>query len=112
MEITHDAGAHVSVVEIDGILNGALTGRMSGSVLMTAGDKPVIPDANGSFSIRDSSVLTNVVQIDVPDGMRFVASRRGKKYYPVDSADGQRIVPENRVYFPDEADAQRAGFIR
>lgn len=47
----------------------------------------------------------------VPAGMYFVASNRGKKYYPVDSPAAARLKSENRVYFPDAAAAKRAGFL-
>ncbi|MCA9370944.1 MAG: S1 RNA-binding domain-containing protein [Candidatus Peregrinibacteria bacterium] len=46
---------------------------------------------------------------DAPDAA-FVASKTGKKYYTVDSAAGQKIKEENRVYFKDEKEAEAAGF--
>jgi hypothetical protein len=42
--------------------------------------------------------------------MRFVASRRGKRYYPVSSREGERLVPENRLYFRTAEEAERAGY--
>jgi len=104
--------ADVAVVSIDGINNGALTGTAQGAVRLVAGDRIVLPDGSGAFVIDDAAILTNRVSIIVPEGMHFVASKRGKKYYPVDSANGQQIVPGNRVYFPDAGSAERAGFIR
>ena len=104
--------AAVPVVTIHGIRNGVLVGSMSGTVRLVAGGKPVLPGAEGGFTVSDSKLLTNVIEVTVPPGMQFVASKRGKKYYSVHSADGQRIVPQNRVYFPDEASAKKAGFVR
>lgn len=46
---------------------------------------------------------------ETPDGA-FVASKTGKKYYAVDSAAGQKIKEENRVYFTDEKEAEAAGY--
>lgn len=43
-------------------------------------------------------------------GAMFVASKTGKKYYAIDSAAGQKIKEENRVYFKTEAEAKKAGF--
>ncbi len=40
----------------------------------------------------------------------FVASKTGKKFYAVDSAAGQKIKEENRVYFKDEKEAEAAGY--
>jgi ribosomal protein L9 len=45
----------------------------------------------------------------VPEGMKFVASKSGKKYYAVDSAQGKKIKGDNRVYFKDAAEAEAAG---
>jgi hypothetical protein len=111
MKIVEDsASADVPVVRIDGIFNGSLLGTAAGGVRIVAGDTPVMPNASGSFSISDPSVLSNIITVTVPEGMNFVASKRGKKYYPVNSAGGQGIVPENRVYFKTAEDAQRAGY--
>ena len=44
-----------------------------------------------------------------PEG-KFVASTTGKKYYPVDSAQGKKIKEENRVYFKTEKAAEKAGY--
>ena len=40
----------------------------------------------------------------------FVASKTGKKYYAADSAAGQKIKEENRVYFATEKAAEKAGY--
>jgi len=43
-------------------------------------------------------------------GAKFVASKTGKKFYASDSAQGQKIKEENRVYFKSEKEAEAAGF--
>ncbi|MCK5016046.1 MAG: S1 RNA-binding domain-containing protein, partial [Candidatus Peribacteraceae bacterium] len=40
----------------------------------------------------------------------FVASKSGKKYYALDSAQGQKIKDENRVLFATEKEAEKAGY--
>ncbi|OIO54697.1 hypothetical protein AUJ46_02645 [Candidatus Peregrinibacteria bacterium CG1_02_54_53] len=40
----------------------------------------------------------------------WVASKTGKKFYALDSAAGQKIKEENRVYFKTEKEAEKAGF--
>lgn len=45
-----------------------------------------------------------------PDSPAFVASKSGKKYYSIDSAQGKKIKEENRVYFASKEDAEKAGF--
>lgn len=44
------------------------------------------------------------------EGGAFVASKTGKKYYATDSAQGQKIKEENRVYFASEKEAEKAGY--
>lgn len=46
---------------------------------------------------------------DAPDAA-FVASKSGKKYYALDSAAGQKIKEDKRVYFKDEKEAEAAGY--
>ena len=41
---------------------------------------------------------------------QFVASKSGKKYYAIDSAQGKKIKEENRQYFKNEKEAEKAGF--
>lgn len=100
----------VPVVQIQGIRNGMLVGTMSGSVRLSARGRIISPQPDGTFRIADRAVLTNEIQIIIPDGMQFVASKRGKKYYPVESASAANLSPANRVYFPDAVTAERAGF--
>ncbi len=40
----------------------------------------------------------------------FVASKSGKKYYPVDSVAGKKITEANRVFFSSEKEAVAAGY--
>lgn len=42
----------------------------------------------------------------------FMASKNGTKYYPVDCEAGNRIKPENRIYFASAINAQKAGYER
>jgi|SRR3990167_4169063 len=40
----------------------------------------------------------------------FVASKNGGKYYPIGCKAGERIKPENRIFFADEKEAATAGY--
>lgn len=70
----------------------------------------LIASGSGSFHAPAASLLKNVITVQVPSGMRYVASKRGKNYYPVDSSTGEGIVPENRIYFETAAEAIAAGY--
>lgn len=100
------------VVTINGIRNGKLEGVLTGNVRLFAGSHLILPDGNGSFAIGDGKLLTNRIEIRIPDGMNFVASKKGKKYYPVESASAGNLSPTNRVYFPSAEAAEKAGFKR
>lgn len=110
MEDADDGG--VAVVRIEGIRNNALRGTAEGDVRVVADGSIVPVDESGAFVIRDTNVLTNVIHINVPAGMQFVASSRGKKYYPVDSASAQNLSIDHRIYFKTAADAEAAGYRR
>lgn len=61
---------------------------------------------------RETSYATNTTpsQVSVPNTGQYVASRNGKKYYPVDCKSANRIKSENRVYFATAALAEAAGY--
>ena len=70
------------------------------------------PDPRPSVPVRVLQTAPSSPHLSTaPAGMHFVASRRGKKYYPVGSPAAAALKPENRVYFPDAAAAEDAGFI-
>ncbi len=100
----------IPVVRVTGVEDGSIIGSAQGEVRVFFGDRVVIPDASGSFRVPAGDLLREVTTVRVPAGMRFVASKRGKKFYPVTSASAAKLAPQNRVYFPDEASAERAGF--
>ncbi|MBI3816828.1 S1 RNA-binding domain-containing protein, partial [Candidatus Peregrinibacteria bacterium] len=43
-------------------------------------------------------------------GAAFVASKTGKKFYPIASAAGKKIKEENRIYFKNEKESEAAGY--
>ena len=113
LEIIEDAGEpDVPVVTLFGIRDGALHGQTRGTVRVVAGTHLIPADGSGNFLITDREILTNIVGITAPAGMRFVASHRGEKYYSIGDARAAQIIPENRLYFPDAASAERAGYAR
>lgn len=99
----------VATVILDGVRDGNLEGRMHGEPRFFVGEEMVIAQS-GSFSVPVGSFFVNTVSVVVPEGMAFVASKRGTKYHRVDSAAGSDIAPENRLYFRTESEAVSAGF--
>ena len=83
-------------------------GKTIGSARVVLG-KTVLT-SSGIFALDAQSILHNAVEVVVPDGMQFVASSKGKKYYPVFSSSGNRITPKNRLYFRTAKEAEIAGY--
>lgn len=106
---TEDMRPKIPVVIINDISNGTINGTMTGTVRVFGGEEILHPQ-HGSFSIPLDS-LKRVVAVSIPDGMKFVASKNGKKYYPVSSKSGMKIVQKNRIYFPDSKSAEARGLI-
>lgn len=101
----------IPVVRITGVEDGSIRGSAQGEVRVFLGDQMIVPDASGAFRVPAGDLFRQVTTVRIPSGMRFVASKRGKKFYPVTSASAAKLAPQNRVYFPDEAAAELAGFV-
>lgn len=110
LQIVNDQREKIPVVTVEGIVNGEVRGTIDGTARFFLGVVPAIPDESGVFRLPAAPFLRNTVTVIVPEGMQFVASRKGKYYYTVRSANGERIVPENRVYFRKAEEAEAAGF--
>ena len=41
---------------------------------------------------------------------KYFASKRGKKYYPIECSAGKTIKQENRIYFSTTQEAENAGY--
>lgn len=112
VSIEPDTRPDVPTVVIDGVENGKVQGRILGGARFLLGGVSIIPNGSGAFRTAAAPLLTNIVRVTVPPGMRFVASVRGKKYYPVTASAVGTLLPENRIYFRTAAEAEGAGYRR
>jgi len=112
MTLTEDTRPLVPTVRVDGVRNGYLEGSIVGNGRFVLGGHVVVTDQSGAFRVPANPLLTNMVTVTVPEGMKFVASKNGKKYYPVGSASASQIAPINRVYFKTAVDAEKAGYTK
>lgn len=102
----------VPTVTIDGFRNGAVVGTVFGGARLIIGNASAIPDGSGAFALR-TSVFTSQGGVQAPPvGTQFVASKRGKKYYPVGSAGADNLSPANKIYFASREQAEAAGYTR
>lgn len=110
LSIVPDTRPLLPTVLITGIENGELVGEIRGDVRLFLGDKQIVPDGSGSFRVPAGNLKTDVHTIAVPEGMQFVASKKGKRFYPVHSKQAEGLAPKNRIYFPTEEAARAAGY--
>ena len=111
LRLVPDIRDKVPLVSIDSIENGEIIGTVHDTRLFL-GNAYVLPTASGTFRVPADPLLTDIITIIVPEGARFVASKNGKRYYPVYSGAGERLTQKNRVYFQTEEEAEAAGFTR
>lgn len=104
--------AGIPSVTIDGWRNGALVGTIRNNAVLIVGDRVAVTDGSGAFAVRSLSVPQDASVQAPPTGSAFVASKRGKKYYPVGSAGADGLSPANKIYFPNAAAAEAAGYTR
>ena len=110
MRIVEDSGALVPTVNIRSWKSGSMEGLVQGEVRLLVDGTPVVPGQSGSFALGNPA--RQGASSGVPAGMQFVASKRGKKYYPVGSAGANNLSEANKIYFPDAAAAEAAGYVR
>jgi len=99
----------VPTVVIEAAPGGKVEGHVSGFARLLLG-ADLVAEGSGTFVGMMKGSLPVTVEVIVPPGMKYVASKTGKKFYSVTSAMGNRLLPKNRVYFPDAASAKAAGY--
>jgi hypothetical protein len=60
-------------------------------------------------SVSESFVLTVETNVQDPNGA-FIASKRGKYYYPKKCDRAKSLSTQNMLYFKDKMSAEAAGF--
>jgi hypothetical protein len=105
--IVVDTRPTIPVVTIEHVRDGRLIGTASGMVRFASSGDIAVINESGSFVLPvtiSGGAKPGMV------GMAFVASRRGKYYYPSGSPGAGRLSPKNLVYFRDAQSAQAAGY--
>ena len=108
--LNRDVHRRAPIVYIQEINDGDIVGVVGTGARLVIGDTVVIPKPDRSFRIAADPFLVNVFDVPIPRGVLYVASKRGKNYYPVDSSAGQRLVPDNRIYFRTAVEAEALGY--
>ena len=69
---------------------------------------PLIIQKELITSIEESAIEKTITE---PKEFPFVASSRGKYYYPVDCSLSNGLKEENRIYFKTQQEAENNGYI-
>jgi hypothetical protein len=109
-----DISPQVSLVRIQKITGGVLSGEVEGKARILSQGNISVPDNEGTFSIDIKDLLLENTQAnnEIPAGTTHVASAKGKKFYRVGTPAAERIAPENRVFFFSEFEAMSKGYRR
>lgn len=99
----------VPILSIEKIENGMMKGSSNQEIRITlpSGNTEIM--AGGSFSVSVVDILPMLKTLPAPSGAMFVASKSGKKYYPLDHPSAFLLSPKNRVFYFSETDAIKSG---
>ena len=103
-----DERAFVSTVVLHSWNDGKLSGVLRGSGRLLVGTRIVVPDGSGAFTVALS--LPRQAPSAGLSSPGFVASKRGKRYYPAGSPAAGKLSPKNLLFFATRAEAEAAGF--
>ena len=95
------------------IENGELSGKITegkARIQIENSEISILKDEKFTLDIR--KILPMLREIPHPKDMKFVASKRGKKYYPVDSPRAFLVTLKNRVFFKTRDEAEEKGFVK
>ena len=67
--------------------------------------------ANASYGLPGKTGGLPDIRVGNSEGL-FVASQKGKKYYPINCPAGNSLKEENKIFFNTEAEAEVAGYTR
>lgn len=114
-ELSRSPSPEIPLLILEKIENGILYGMNDGSeirIIVGEGKEEIHPLPDGSFSFSIVSILPNLQMIPAPEGMLFVASKNGKKYYPLDAPEADMLSPKNRIFFSSREEAESAGYVK
>lgn len=111
-QITSIPTTEIPVITLETIENGELKGTVRGNARIVVKNSEVKILPEGSFSTSVIDILPMLKMLPAPEGAQFVASKAGKKYYPLDSPSAFGLAPKNRVFYSTEEEAQKAGKVK
>lgn len=100
----------VPTLTLQKIENGILSVKNNGSeIRVRTEDAEINIIKNGENTIDVVGILPMLKKVPAPEWANFVASKRGSKYWPLDSYQAFSLSPKNRVFYGTEEDAKKDG---
>jgi len=99
----------LGALEISLLITAFLLGMMTGKAQFKT--EPIVLE--GVTPVSQNEILTPTINKPKSNSSgEYVASNRGKMYYPIDCPAGDNLKPENKIYFKTSAEAEAAGYKR
>lgn len=107
--VEKNVGEMVPVFIISEVSKSGIRGTATGGeIRLSAGSEVVIASGTGEVFLPLSSGTWR--DATIPNWAQFVASKKGKRAYSVESRSAQNLAPENRIFFRTGDEAQKAGY--
>lgn len=104
----------VPLIQIDEIKDGKLVGIVNDPrIRIRSGKNIAFLDEEKKFEIDITHLGISGSAEEkgkVPEGAKFVASKKGKYFYVLDSASAKRLSPKNLLFFTTKEEAVKAGY--
>ena len=103
----------VPILSLETIENGVLHGKVEGGqVRIIQNTKEVQVLLDGTFSFDVEGILPSLKILPHPKDAQFVASKRGKRYWALDTPQAFLLSKKNRIFFITREEAEKKGFKR
>lgn len=99
----------VPVITLERIENGVLYISKNDAEIRIKMDEELFVANNNILEIPITKILPMLKRLPAPEGMQWVASKRGKKYWPLDSPQAFLVSAKNRIFFKTPEEAEQAG---
>ena len=111
IEVVKANHERIPLIHFERIENGIMYGKTGEKELrFIVGENSIYSSFGGEFSFPVSEFLPMLKKIPSPEGALFVASKRGKRYWPLDAPEAFLLSEKNRIFFTSEEEAQNAEF--
>ncbi len=111
IEIVPQNHEKIPLINFLKIENGVMYGKTGEKeVRFIVGEDSIFGSNGGEFQFPVDEILPMLKSLPAPDDMQFVASKRGKRYWPLDAPQAFLLAPQNRIFFKTPEEAEEQGY--